>query len=187
MILCIVVLLAFLTLAVDWARVQLTLTEMRRAADAAARYGVKGISDDTAAAKAQAAAAENGVAAVDLTVTAIHWPTNESGASNAVRVTATKNLTLVFGGLFLVGSKQVSASAVATQAGGGVAGFIGLDSVYVKNNLFLGSYLSSVKKNPAKNETGTEGSIGSNGDIYAKNNEQVADVILGPDGTHNLD
>ncbi|MGH7215067.1 MAG: pilus assembly protein TadG-related protein, partial [Tepidisphaeraceae bacterium] len=89
-ILCLVVLLGLLTLAVDWSRVQLTRAELRRAADAAARYGAKGISDGTAVAKAQAVAGENGVEAAELTVTVGRFAGGAFSASgtplNAVKV-----------------------------------------------------------------------------------------------------
>src|SRR3954462_2635270 len=60
-IVCMVALLAFTSLAVDLGRVQVAKTELRRAADAAARYAVTGIRDNTVNAKAVAAAADNTV------------------------------------------------------------------------------------------------------------------------------
>src|SRR5688500_3985895 len=54
-------LMAFVSLGVDLGRVQLAKTELRAAADAAARYAARGIADGTAVSKAQAAAAENKV------------------------------------------------------------------------------------------------------------------------------
>ncbi|MGH7215583.1 MAG: DUF7305 domain-containing protein, partial [Tepidisphaeraceae bacterium] len=87
---------------------------------------------------------------------------------------------LVFGGTFLVPNQNVGAGAVAMKSGAGNAGFIGLDSIYVKNNLFVGSYDSSITTAPTTAVAGDDGSIGSNGAIYAKNNEQIADVLVGP-------
>src|SRR5437588_12656390 len=52
-------LMGFCSLAVDWGRVQVGKTQLRRAADAAARYGATGISDGTAVARAIAAAKDN--------------------------------------------------------------------------------------------------------------------------------
>ena len=46
-IVMVTVLLAFASLAVDLGRVQLAKTELRQAADAAARYAVTGIDDGT--------------------------------------------------------------------------------------------------------------------------------------------
>ena len=47
------------SLAVDFGRVRLVKAELQNAADAAARYGVQGLSDNTAVAKAQSAASQN--------------------------------------------------------------------------------------------------------------------------------
>ena len=49
---CLTVLVGFASFGIDLGRVQVAKTELRRAADAAARYGVKGIADQTAVAKA---------------------------------------------------------------------------------------------------------------------------------------
>src|ERR1700733_9685456 len=63
-ILAMVALLAILSLAVDFGRVQVVKTQLQRAADAAARYGAAGLSNiisgqSAAAANAVAAAADN--------------------------------------------------------------------------------------------------------------------------------
>src|SRR4051794_233722 len=57
---CIVVMtvmVALCSMGVDYARVQLTKTELQRAADAAARYAATGLANDPAAARANAIAA----------------------------------------------------------------------------------------------------------------------------------
>ena len=59
MIMAMFVICAFISFAVDWGRVQLSRTELQRAADSAARYGVTGISDGTHVSKAIAAAYDN--------------------------------------------------------------------------------------------------------------------------------
>jgi Flp pilus assembly protein TadG len=58
--------MAFVSLAVDMGRVQTAKTELRGAADAAARYGVVGLADGTAGAKAISAAADNSVDGASL-------------------------------------------------------------------------------------------------------------------------
>src|SRR5437016_2131421 len=68
-IVCMTSLLAFASLAVDLGRVQSAKTELRRAADAAARYATSGLSDGTALTKAIAAAAENDVDGTPLILT----------------------------------------------------------------------------------------------------------------------
>src|SRR3982751_5744795 len=60
-IVCMVTVIGFVSLAVDLGRVQTAKTELRRAADAAARYAATGIRDNTARDKAVAAAAQNSV------------------------------------------------------------------------------------------------------------------------------
>lgn len=56
-----IVLIGFISLAVDWGRVQLAKTELQAAADAAARYGVTGLSSgvNTVQSRVAAAAAQN--------------------------------------------------------------------------------------------------------------------------------
>ena len=48
------VLMGFCSLAVDWGRVQVVKTELRRAADAAARYAAPALSDGITAVRARA-------------------------------------------------------------------------------------------------------------------------------------
>src|SRR3982750_4661146 len=96
-IICMVALLGFVSLAVDVGRVQTAKTELRRAADAAARYAVTGINDNSCRDKAITAAAENKVDGVPLElkngdVTLGTWSsgtfTSSGSAPNAVRVRA---------------------------------------------------------------------------------------------------
>ena len=54
-----VLLLGFVSLAVDWGRVQMIKTQLLRAADAGARYAATGIADGTYSAKAISAAGAN--------------------------------------------------------------------------------------------------------------------------------
>src|SRR5438034_11489379 len=56
---CFALLCGIVSFAIDLGRVQAAKTELQRAADAAARYAVTGIADNTARTKAIAAAAGN--------------------------------------------------------------------------------------------------------------------------------
>src|SRR5437867_6406007 len=98
-IVCITVLMTFVSLAVDLGRVQCAKTELYRAADAAARYAATGISDGTSATKAIAAAADNNVDGSPLVLTSNDvvpgtWSNGTftaGGASpNAVKITASR-------------------------------------------------------------------------------------------------
>src|SRR5687768_16951228 len=65
------VLIAFASLSVDFGRVQLARSELQTAIDAAALYGVTGLSTDvtTTRTRVKAAALENKVCGVGLTIT----------------------------------------------------------------------------------------------------------------------
>ena len=66
----IIAMFAMVSLSVDWGRVQTAKSEIQDAADAASRYAVIGISDNTYLTKAQAAAAQNNVDGSSLALTA---------------------------------------------------------------------------------------------------------------------
>ena len=63
-------LMGFASFAVDVGRMQLTKVELQNALDAAARYGVTGLSDNSAASKAVSAAAQNRVLNRAMTLSA---------------------------------------------------------------------------------------------------------------------
>lgn len=131
-----VVLCAFASFAVDLGRVQVAKTELQRAADAAARYGVAGLSTSGTQARANAiaAAAENLTdgTAVTLTNSDIEFgkwngttfsstSINASG-NNAIRVTARRinargtAIPVLFGSALGVKQIDVNASATAYYA-----------------------------------------------------------------------
>jgi Flp pilus assembly protein TadG len=148
-----VAMLGFCSLAVDLGRVQVAKTELRRAADAAARAAVANLSNGTAQAKTAAAnmAAANkadGTSVIINTATDvqfINWTSKGNFAvvgtaagANAVRVycrrtTATNNpISLIFGGIVGVKSCDVTASAMATLAGPSSTVFVsGLSNPYL--------------------------------------------------------
>src|SRR6266550_1305233 len=94
------VLLGLASLGVDLARVQVAKTELMRAADAAARYGVTGLGNNTAVSKAIAAASDNDVDGAPLVlqnsdIELGNWDSDQApkfstirGPVNAIRVTA---------------------------------------------------------------------------------------------------
>lgn len=195
-------LMAFVSLGVDLGRVQLAKTELQRAADAAARYGATGLSDNTYLTKAQAVGAQNeclgsAVSLQAVDVEAGTW-TSESftpgGSSpNAIRVTARRiaarntGVPLLFAQVLGMTHCDVNAISVVRREPGLTSGFIGLEGISVKNNMFVASYDSSSNPNPTESNHLSAGMLGSNGEITAKNNEVVGQMVLGPSGSHNLD
>jgi Flp pilus assembly protein TadG len=108
-IVAVIALLAILSLAVDFGRVQVVKTQLQRAADAAARYGAAGLSNilngqSAAAANAVAAAADNTAdgspVVIDPTndvkliiwngASATYTTTSDPTLANGVRVTASR-------------------------------------------------------------------------------------------------
>src|SRR5450432_1374184 len=97
LIVALATLLLFSSLAVDLGRAQLAKTELRRAADAAARYGAQGFANNSVVANAIAAAADNKVDGTTQVlqsgdVTVGFWSggsfKTSGGGTSAVRVTA---------------------------------------------------------------------------------------------------
>jgi Flp pilus assembly protein TadG len=197
-------LMALISLGVDLGRVQLAKTELQQAADAAARYAATGLQDNTAVSKAIAAASENHadgsvvvVSSSDVVVG--NWnsaltPKFSSSRTpvNAVQITAARTssrgnpVPLMFAKVLGVSTCDVQATSIATCDAAVISGFIGLSTLTVKNNLFSGSYDSSITTSPNQGSHKNGGMLGSNGAITAKNNEVVGDVVLGPSGSHNL-
>jgi Flp pilus assembly protein TadG len=116
----VLIIVAFVSLAVDYGRVQLAKTELQRAADAAARYGAAGLitSNSTARTNAVTAAGENSADGTKVVikssdVTLGYWNASTrtfqtsaaAGLPRAVRVTASRStasgdpIKLFFGSL----------------------------------------------------------------------------------------
>jgi Flp pilus assembly protein TadG len=186
-----VVLLAFCSLAVDLGRVQLVKTELRRAADAAARYAITGLPTGVAAAQdwALAAAAENkadGTPVVldrTLDVEFGTWNpvarsfaplagTARAGAT-AVRVTAPRlksrgtGLSLMFAGMVGVAAHDLSPSTVVTIAQMQF-GLVGLDYIKMGGNSSTSYWSASGSATP-----GNWGNVASNGDITLAGNSLI--------------
>lgn len=203
------VMIGFASLAVDLGRVQVAKTELRRTADAAARAAASSLSSGVAAAQSAAVsiAAANtvdGQSHVLETASDIEFGTWDitartftvlSGAArsnaNAVRVTTRRTaargtaIPLSFARFLGQSTLDVTAKSTAYNSGRR-AELVGLGGITVKNNFFGGTYHSSTTTTPA-HETAEDGVYAaSNSVIEAKHNENIAGVILGPSGSHNL-
>ncbi|WP_428940110.1 DUF7305 domain-containing protein [Fontivita pretiosa] len=158
-------LMAFASLAVDWGRVQLTRTELRRAADAAARYAVVGLSSGLAAAQENACsvAASNTadgtpvILDINQDIEFGTWDrttrkfTVLSGSArtgaNAVRITARRTaqrgnpVPLLFARIIGRAHCDVTASAIAMKKTGYT--LVGIDSVALSGVARIDSYNSA--------------------------------------------
>lgn len=190
------VLAAFCSLGTDYARVQLVKSELRAAADAAARAGASGLSSGQAVSRACAAALENtadGTPVQLLTTapdgsdvvlgrwdatTATFYPSGTP--TNAVQVTARRttargNATrLSFAGLIGMPTCDAQASAIAVASLSGYA-VVGLNYVTMSGNS-SDSYWSSTGY--VRNSTGH---IASNGNITLSGSSYIyGDARPGP-------
>lgn len=194
MIVVMTVLMAFCSLAVDWGRVQLVRTELRLAADAAARHAALGLAGGVSTVEARAVDAANDNTAdgtpVALTVTSdanttdVQFGTWDSqtrtftllsGASrssaNAIRVhcrrTAARGnaVPLLFAQVLGRSSSNATASSTAlVTQATGNFGVVGLDSINFGSNVKTDSYNSATGPYSA-GSAGSFGHVGSNGDI----------------------
>lgn len=183
---------AFVSLGVDYGRVQLAKTELRAAADAAALAGAAGmnISVQQAQADASNVAAANTANGSPVTLRANQdidfgaWDADSRtftvlngsarSTANAIRVTARRtkargnSIPLLFAQVVGQLTCDVSASAVASAAGAGNFGVVGLN--YIK----MGGNSSDSYYSPDGYTSGGEkGSIASNGNIYLSGNSYV--------------
>jgi Flp pilus assembly protein TadG len=175
-------------IGMDWGRVQLVKTELRRACDAAARYAVTGASDDTALSKAQWIGSQNHVAEAALQFSAADveigtWDVATAtfipgGARrNAIRVTASRTVTPVFSEFLGAGPKQITVRAIAKMNVTGF-GLVGLNGVYLGGNS-TASYWSAGGYGMSGN-----GNVGSNGNIYLGGSSTInGDAYIGPGKT----
>jgi Flp pilus assembly protein TadG len=198
-----VVLIALTSLGVDLGRVQLAKTELRQAADAAARYGAAGIPAGTWKQRAIDSAAENkvdgtAVALANADVVCGNWNAKATPQfstsrtpTNAVQVTAQRTaakgngIKLWFASLIGFATCDVTAVSIA-RTSQIPSGFIGLEGFSVRNNLKSAGYDSSTNTNPTWDTRTADGMLGSNTSITAGNNEIVGHVVLGVGATHNL-
>jgi hypothetical protein len=190
-IITMVALMGFVSLAIDFGRVQLDRTELQMAVDAAARYAVKGLSDATYVSKAQTAASANScdgtavsISSGDVVLGTWASGTFTSGGSspNAIKVTAYRNSThsgqipLLFARTMGVGGCNIQATAIAKlNTAVNSYGVVGLNGVTMSNAALIDSYNSSSGSYSAgsrlKNgNTATNGSISMTGSSYIYGN-----------------
>lgn len=157
-----IALMGFVSFAVDFGRVQSAKAGLVNAADAAARFALTGITDSTATSKAQAAIAENMVdgssaSGAKATITVGNWSGGEFSSKktpvNAVQVTLTKSVPLVFASVAGVNSFNVTTSSIAALGGTGTAsaggsstptspyGWVGLGSFNISGNVTVDGYV----------------------------------------------
>jgi Flp pilus assembly protein TadG len=195
------VMFAFCSLAVDFGRVQTAKTELRRAADAAARTGVAKLwdSQSTAVSAAIAMAANNTVdgTSVVLQTGDVVIGTWENGAftaggqaPNAVEVNAHRTsargcpIPLLFGRIIGISNCDVTAVAIAriTPSQGDI-GIVGIDSLTMQGTPETDSY-NSTKGPYGGSNVSNYGNIGSNGDITLQGNPTVNGwAYYGPTGS----
>ena len=175
------VLLGFASMAVDLGRVQMVKTQLRRTADACARYAAFGIPGNACYAYANSVANSQSVdiygpgasqTAFSLPASAVvvgNWTTGtgftpNGTPTNAVRVSITSSVPLVFGQIVGMSTCKATASSTCMYATGGPGyGIVGLDSVRISGG-YTDSYSSSSGayggSNVASNST-----VASNGSI----------------------
>jgi hypothetical protein len=180
-IIAITALLAFVSLGVDYGRVQSAKTQLEYAADAAARYAVNGIADGTYVAKAQTAASDNlcdcsPVTLLNADVTLGTWSSgtfSSGGASpNAIRVIAhragSRNtaIPLLFAKVLGLAQCDIHATSIATISSipAQAYGVVGLSSISGSGNIVVDSYNStsssySFGSHLSNGDTATNGTI----------------------------
>ena len=204
-----VVFVAIVSLAVDVGHVRVVKNSLQHAADAAARYAVFGLSTGgvTAARTNAVTAAGNNTAdntsvvvdpnndvefgAWDSTAHSFTVLTGSAqSTANAVRVTCRRTaargnpVPLWFAAVIGKTTADVTAKSIATVNSNPVSGFVGLSSVDVKNNVFMGSYDPSVTTTPTQANANSKAKVGSNGTVTGGNNSSIhGDVTLGPSGS----
>jgi hypothetical protein len=207
-ILMMVVLCGLVSMGVDLGRVQLAKTELRGAADGAARSAAAGLAVSVTQAKTDAAAVgaanncDGSPVVIDQTQdiefgtwddTARTFTVLSGGAqssANAVRVTARRiaarntAIPLVFARLVGRSTCDINASAIAKVTFGLGRGFTGLSSITVKNNTYFVSYNSALTPNPTIGSSSSNAIVGSNGTISVGNNDHLmGNLQLGPSGS----
>ncbi len=190
----ITVIVAFCSLAVDLGRVQVAKTELRRAVDAAVRYGASGLSSGatTATQYAKDAAQENRVDGNALVlntsdISFVYWNSqprtyttlpNATGA-NGLRISARYTVPLLFAKVIGKSSCDVTAEAIAVSAP--IRGIVGLNGITIKNATLIAGYNSSVDPNPNAGTATAGALVGSNGAIVGgAANVLSGQLYLGP-------
>ncbi|HEV8606715.1 MAG TPA: pilus assembly protein TadG-related protein [Tepidisphaeraceae bacterium] len=207
-ILMLVVLCGLVSMGVDLGRVQVAKTELRSAADGAARSGAAGLATSVTQAKTDATAVaaantcDGSSVVLDQTQdiefgtwddTAGTFTVLTGGAqssANAVRVTARRiaarntAIPLVFARLVGRSTCDVNAVAIAKVTLGLGRGFTGLNSITVKNNSYWVSYNSAFNPNPTLASASSNAIVGTNGVFNADANDHIqGNIQLGSTGS----
>jgi hypothetical protein len=168
----------FVSLGVDFGRVQMAKTQMERAAFAASRAGAAGLADGTASAKAIQFAAANMVDGTPLVlqpadVVVGTWAAGSfspGGASpNAVQINAYRTaargtaIPLVFGQVIGRSSCDIKCIGVVATAASSPTGFTGLNSFPVHKKVFCASYDSGVTTSPSHSTYNSNSLMQTNG------------------------
>jgi Flp pilus assembly protein TadG len=206
-ILMLVVLCGLVSMGVDLGRVQLAKTELRGAADAAARAAAAGLISSVTQSRTDAisVAAANrcdGLPVVLDSTADIEYGTWTDATrtftlltgvaqndANAVRITARRTaargnpIPLVFARLVGRNTCDINASAIAKVEFGLGRGFTGLNFINVRNNAYFVSYNSAVNPNPTIASSSSNAIVASNGEIdFDKNSHVHGNVVLGSSG-----
>ena len=202
----VVALVAFVSLGVEFGRVQLVKGELQLAADAAARHAAAGLGAGvtTAENNAVSAAGDNTADGSPVVLDRnndIEFGTwNEStraftvlsgaarSGANAIRVTARRTaatgnpVPLLFARVIGRASFDLNATSVARyRPDSSFDGFVGLNGITMNNNTFFGSYNSAVTTTPTEETATALGSLYSNGAISTGNGSRLkGDAVLGP-------
>ena len=206
-VIMLIALCGFVSLAVDFGRVQLAKSELQMAADAAVRAGAAGLATSVSQSRADAAAIALANLCDGVPVTLDRSADVEFGTWNtqtktftvlggaaedsatAVRITAKRlaarntAIPLTFARVVGRNTCDVRASAIATVTKGSVGGAVGLNGVTLKNGGLIASYNSNHTLHPDQGWPSNHGSLASNGVISAKNATVHGDVSLGPSGS----
>lgn len=190
-----VVVFAFATLAMDYGRVQLARTQLQTATDSTAKWGVRWVSASNAStlrARCNEVAGQNQVNNEKLVLsnsnivvgywngqTRVFKPNLRP--RNAIQISASSTVPLVFGGQGNISSCTVDTTAIATCTPMGIVALSGF-SFHV--NTFIGSYDSSVTTHPTQGTSSSNAAVVSNGYIGEHNNSVIrGDVYVGPGGS----
>jgi Flp pilus assembly protein TadG len=201
-----VALLAFASLAIDVGRVLVVRSELQLAADAAARYGAKGLTSGVTTAQSFAvdAADDNladGAAVVidpGTDIEFLSWNpsartyTTLTGTAranaNALRVRARRTsangggVPLMFARVLGRSSFDVEARSIAyLNPSASARGIVGLTGIRFRHNAYIGGYNSASLRSPTRTTDSDTGNLSSNGSIRGSHGNQVrGDVLLGP-------
>jgi hypothetical protein len=188
--------------------VQLAKTELRRTADAAARYGATGLSINpaTVRSRAKTSASENTVDGTSLTLVDADielgsWNSSTQtftvltgsaeNSATAVRINAARSSTkgnpipLLFARVMGVTSCSITASTVTVANSNYAGAFVGFSGIDVKNNTYIGSYNSSVSTSPSQATSNQHASVSSNALASAGGATLDGNLILGPAGSNS--